>query len=257
MALRDWPAVLAAAGINVRVHPEVSRLGHGPLRDHNIVWHHDASPPGDSPGALAWMKSNFDTASAQVWVDRQGTWHVISYGIAYHAGAVNDQRWNNSNSVGIETDHTTGEDWPTAQLDSLRRGTAAVLRHEGKTEHALAFHKTICVPAGRKSDPDGLDLSTERGIIRRLLTAQPITQSSGEAPEMNSEEREWLRGQLNYLSAIITQGREQEHANANTNAERLIALLERLNASVDLLHADANENARRLEEIKATLAGNK
>lgn len=169
MALRDWPAVLRAAGIQVQVHSEVNWLSKGNLRDFNLVWHHDASPYGDSPGALTFMKNNFNISSAQIWVNRYGVWHFISFGMAYHTGLVNDNRFNNVNSVGIETDHTTGEDWPSSLITSLRRGTAAVLKHENKGVDSLAFHKTICVPRGRKSDPDGLSLDVERNMVAAYM----------------------------------------------------------------------------------------
>ena len=178
MSVCDWPDVLRAAGVDVKVHPEVLRLSHGDLRDCNIVWHHDASPPGDSPGALDWMISSWDIASAQIWVDRRGVWHFISYGIAWHAGAVNDSAFDNWHAAGIETDHTTGEEWPAAQLEALRKGTAACLAHERKSSANLAFHKTICVPVGRKSDPDGLDLRAERAAVQALINTPSATTSA-------------------------------------------------------------------------------
>ena len=171
MSLSEWPAALRSAGIGVTVHNEVGRLSNGRLQDFNVMWHHDASPPGDSPGALNWMKSNFSVSSAQIWVDRAGTWHFISYGVAWHAGRVNDRRFDNYRSVGIETDHTTGESWPAVQLDSLRRGTAVALKHEGKSSQSLGFHKSMCVPIGRKQDPYGLDLGSERSNVQALITA--------------------------------------------------------------------------------------
>jgi len=76
---------------------------------------------------------------------------------------------NNSTSFGIETDHTVGEAWPTAQLASLRKGTAAILRRQKLSESALHFHKTICDPIGRKVDPAGLELLEERRRVHALL----------------------------------------------------------------------------------------
>lgn len=169
MALRDWPDVLRNAGIEVKVHAEVGRLSHGALSDVNVLWHHDASPQGDSPGALDWMKRNFSNSSAQVWVDRKGVWHFISYGIAWHSGRVNNRMFDNYRSVGIETDHTVGENWPQTQIDSLRKGTAVVLKHEGKSSAALSFHKNAAIPIGRKVDPHGLDLGTERNNVQALI----------------------------------------------------------------------------------------
>lgn len=179
MSLREWPDVLRAAGIKVKVLPSVEWLTNGPLLDCNPVWHHDASPPGDSPGVPEFMIRNYKRAGAQVWINRGGVWHFISYGMAYHAGEVNDRRFSNPRSVGIETDLTVGETPTPALLESLRAGTAAVLRHEGKTADHLGFHKTICVPRGRKSDPWGLTLGDEAALIARRLggTPTPLVQA--------------------------------------------------------------------------------
>lgn len=203
MAYATWlPDVLTAAGVKVVTYPgwaTRSSLGKrnpgpaGPLATTRpaVLWHHDASPPGDSPGALNnWMRPQLavpGAASANVWVDRAGTWHILAAGTTWHAGDVNDSRWSNNNSIGIETDHTTGEDWPPALLSSLRRGTAAILTHVGRTpEDGLNFHKHVALPRGSKVDPDGLDLTYERATVGALMTnptqgeddmADPATQA--------------------------------------------------------------------------------
>jgi hypothetical protein len=140
-----------------------------------VVWHHDASPPGDSPGVPAYMIREMDAGrpGAQLWVNRQGVWHVLAAGVAYHAGRVRPGMPRNSNSLGIETDHTTGERWPQPLLDSLRAGSAAILRRLGQDENGLHMHKTICDPPGRKTDPDWLDLAAERRRIHLLLHPPP------------------------------------------------------------------------------------
>lgn len=186
MTLRQWPDVLRSAGLPVKVHGEADRLSHGPMRDLNIDWHHDASPAGPSPGALDWMKRNWANASAQIWVDTEGGWHFISYGIAYHSGVVFGWAglFSNPYAVGIETDHTVGEPWPDKQLSSLRRGTALLLKWEGKGADRLQFHKTIASPAGRKSDPHGLDLATERAHITRLQAGDSTIQED-DMPSVN------------------------------------------------------------------------
>lgn len=163
--------VLRAAGLQVVEHDGWRTRGHGGFTDlRAVVWHHDASPPGDSPGVPAYMLSVWNRAGAQLWVDRRGVWHVLAAGVAYHAGTVRSGMPGNRTSLGVETDHTTGEAWPPALLTSLRIGTAAILRKLGKTpEVGLHFHKTICAPVGRKVDPDGLDLEAER----RAVTAAP------------------------------------------------------------------------------------
>ncbi len=174
----DWlPEVLRAAGMTVVLHEGwAGRASSGArFRPTAVVWHHDASPPGDSPGVPRYMARELDAgrAGAQCWVDRQGRWHIVAAGIAYHAGRTRRGAPGNGDSIGVETDHTTGEEWPDPLLRSLRVGTAAILRHLAVTEAALEFHATICDPPGRKTDPDGLSLATERAFVARLLRPPP------------------------------------------------------------------------------------
>ena len=193
MAYATWlPDVLRAAGVKVVTYPgwaTRSSLGKrnpgpaGPLATDRpaLLWHHDASPRGDSPGALNWMRSQLlipGAASANIWVDRYGNWHIIAAGTTWHAGTVSDARWSNFNSIGIETDHTTGEDWPAALLSSLRLGSAAILTHVGRTPaDALNFHKHVALPKGSKVDPDGLDLPYERAHLAALIATPTPTRT--------------------------------------------------------------------------------
>ena len=170
------PAVLRAAGLTVVEHAgwEKRGLSGGTFTPKSVVWHHDASPKGDSPGVPAYMIRNFEKAAAQLWVDRQGHWHIIASGRAPHAGLTKLGKPGNKNSIGIETDHTTGEVWSEPLLVSLRKGTAAIFKHMKVNENALEFHKTICFPSGRKNDPAGLDLAKERARVKNDMTAKPV-----------------------------------------------------------------------------------
>lgn len=170
------PKVLRDAGIVVVLHDGWETRGLStdrPFEPRAVVWHHDASPVGDSPGVPSYMIRNYETAGAQVWVDRQGRWHIIASGRAAHAGAVLAGKPDNYTSIGIETDHTSGEGWPDALLKSLRTGTAAIFRFWNVSVDALHFHKTICDPPGRKVDPAGLDLTSERDRVRAARAALP------------------------------------------------------------------------------------
>ena len=150
-----------------------------------VVWHHDASAPGDSPGVPSYMLSNWSKAGAQLWVDRRGVWHILAAGVAFHAGKVLSGMPGNRQSLGVETDHTTGEDWPPALLSSLQRGTAAILRRLDKpAKTGLHFHKTICSPKGRKSDPDGLNLLVQRAYVQSLIDQHTPSRNPQEDPLM-------------------------------------------------------------------------
>ena len=147
-----------------------SGLGYRELR--GIMWHHDASPVGPSPGALDWCMYSELAPCAAIWVDMNGKWFVYAAGQTNHAGVGSSILAPNSTGnqvyLGIETDHTYGEKWPEAQVSSLRAGTAALMKHYGlDPKKALEFHKTYA--PGRKNDPDGLDLKRERNRVARLM----------------------------------------------------------------------------------------
>ena len=208
MQLTWAPDVIRSLGIKVVVLDCFTARTHGDYPGQvRVVWHHDGSPVGDSPGALDWMVANWDEASANIWVDRYGTWYFVGAGVSWHAGRVLPGMPDNFSSLGIETDHTTGEDWPAAQIDSLRRGTTALLARQGVGPDWLHFHKTICSPAGRKSDPDGLDLGAERARIAALIAgpapAKPSTTPSTTTPakddEVTKEQADRIEAKLDQL----------------------------------------------------------
>jgi hypothetical protein len=146
-------------------------LGYRELR--GIMWHHDASPAGDSPGALDWCMYSELAPCAAIWIDRKGKWFVYASGQTNHAGVGSSALAPNSTGnqvyLGIETDMgAPGEAWPKPLLDSLRKGTAVLMKHYGlDPKVALEFHKTYA--PNRKNDPAHLDLGRERRRVARLM----------------------------------------------------------------------------------------
>lgn len=167
MLITAYPDIVRREGLAVEVVSGFATRSHGDFRKNPpyIVWHHDASPAGPSPGVLGWMISNWNSASANIWVDYRGKWWFVGAGISYHAGAVLPGMPNNQTAIGIETDYTVGETISWNLYDSLRRGTAAIMRAMNQPDSDLHFHKTICSPKGRKQDPWGMDLATERNAV--------------------------------------------------------------------------------------------
>jgi hypothetical protein len=92
----------------------------------------------------------------------------------------------NAVALGIEVDHTYNEPWTgakkQAQLNGLRRGTAAVMlaydinprrglmRHLDWTNGLIDGNGKF-ETYGRKNDIDGLDLADERKRVKRIMAA--------------------------------------------------------------------------------------
>lgn len=182
----DVADVLRAAGVKVveerytegpyagRPWSAVGYQGQGYRELRGIMWHHDSSPVGDSPGALWWcMYGAFGyPPAAAAWVDRKGVWHIYASGLTNHAGVGSYPKlglYDNGNMYlyGIETDHTEGEEWPEDQVSSLRLGTAALLKAWGLDSSGLIGHREYA--PNRKTDPHGLDMGRERRRVRKLM----------------------------------------------------------------------------------------
>lgn len=180
----------------------VGYMGRGLSRFSYVMWHHDASPEGDSPGALEWVKYMSIAPAAAAWVCSgchgkhvSGTWHVYAAGLSNHAGKGGPWYPNNGapnvykdgmNAVayGIEVDHTLGESWAgtkkQAQLNGLRKGTAAIMkayglnpktrliRHLDWTNGEIDGNRRFQT-YGRKNDLAGIDLDYERRLVAKLM----------------------------------------------------------------------------------------
>jgi hypothetical protein len=198
------PAALRAAGLAVHEIDGWRYRGHwddGPFEPLAVMFHHDGSPPGDSPGALAWLISGFQSSidsnyDAQCWVDRRGTWHIVAAGRAQHAGA--GPGWGsipaeqgNRYSFGVETDHTTGEAWPSAQYASIRTGMAAICKRQGwDPARCVVGHKEYA--PGRKDDPNPVDMAQFRREVAAemeddVTAAEVWAQRLAVPPEFNPE----------------------------------------------------------------------
>ena len=221
----DWAAdVLRAAltphGYNVIEHDGWTHAGNGELVSLDaFVWHHDASASGYSPGMADYIRRQVDAGKpgAQMWVALPGDWHLLASGLTYHAGEVIAGKPDNKHSAGIETDHTTGEDIGLFLLDSLRIGTAALLNHlQRGPDVGLEFHKTICRPRGRKPDPHGLDLSTERAAVTALMKLKETDMP------FSKEERDSITA-VNWLATAALQTAERVEKKLDALAAEIAA----------------------------------
>jgi hypothetical protein len=76
---------------------------------------------------------------------------------AWHAGAVNDSRFNNNNSVGIECHYTPGEGlWTPEMHSTLDELVRYLIKEMGITSpEMIETHRAVATPKGRKIDPSG------------------------------------------------------------------------------------------------------
>lgn len=265
--LTNLADVLRAAGCNVieetynrgpykgRPWHAVGYNGNGLARFDYILWHHDASPTGDSPGALEWMKYMEWAPAAAAWVcsgcngsHASGTWHIYAAGLSNHAGIGGP--WNpntgdpyvskdgmNAVSWGIETDHTYGESWSgekkQAQLNSLRVGTAAVLnaynlpptrviRHLDWTNGDV-FGQRRFVTYGRKNDVSGLNMKDEYQLLADLIADM----KENPAPPSTTDKVERIKARIERVRAKRRAAREAGLSTAGLSS-RIRRLKERL-----------------------------
>lgn len=177
MAYLTWLAdVLRAAGLNVIEKPGWLTRGRGQMGAvKGVICHHTG--PGSTAGLLELIQhGRADLAGplSQLFLDRDGTFHVLAAGRCNHAGA---GRWQgvmagNSEMVGIEARNAgDGHDpWPEVQIEAYARGVAAILIHVGVDSVMAAGHKEYALPRGRKIDPS-FDMTDFRHRVEAYMTA--------------------------------------------------------------------------------------
>ena len=171
-----WMAnVLRAAGCTVIEEPGWETRGQdGEIDSDGIMLHHDASPAGEtSSGADVIINGRDDLPGllAQIWLDYDGAWHLCGAGLAHHAGKGS---WKgitagNKKYIGVETDHTTNEEWTANQRTGGIRGLVALADHLGIRGDAATLNKWLIAhkewAPDRKVDPDPLDMDDLRAVV--------------------------------------------------------------------------------------------
>lgn len=212
MSILQWPDALRGAGCSVFERPgwrnnQPQGGLSSPLK--GLFWHHDATPAGSTPGGWGWICQSYDAGqpSAQLWMDIVGQWRFAGSGYASHAGVVGGSL-SSKNCVGLETDHTSGENYTSAQTESLHRGFAAICKVEGRGSDFITFHKIEASPHGRKQDPwfkPGFDyaewqreLGVERRVIQNYIDLGGVVIPPPPVVEDEMNDQDWVR-----LEAIV------------------------------------------------------
>ncbi|MDZ7914065.1 MAG: N-acetylmuramoyl-L-alanine amidase [Rhodococcus sp. (in: high G+C Gram-positive bacteria)] len=118
------PEVLRAEGLTVIEHDGWRDRGHGDFLDiRGVICHHTAGGGSNDWRIVQNGRSDLAGPLAQLVLERDGTWRVITARVCWHAGRSSWPGWptNNANfhNIGIEAvNHGVGQGRPEVQLNS-------------------------------------------------------------------------------------------------------------------------------------------
>jgi hypothetical protein len=157
MNLLDLPDILRAANIEAVIEPNfTTRTGGGDIADDfAIVWYDGLT------GAALTTALDQNQPAGQAWVDVAGIWHFVCSGQVAPLANSDPANPDGTKTFTVSLELATGAHTP-AQLDSLRKGTAAILKSKGKDTNSLFFHNA--------TDPVALQVTLERSGIAGIIT---------------------------------------------------------------------------------------
>lgn len=147
----------------------------------SIILHHTA---GSHPGCSVWLCDPEARASAHYVVTRQGDIYqlVPDYEKAWHAGrgafdvnkdgtiSAAERLWNDR-SIGIELEAYSPYTYPDVQIRACDELVYSLCMKYSINANNILGHKEICVPAGRKIDPENFDMGLYRTKILVKLSS--------------------------------------------------------------------------------------
>lgn len=139
-----------------------------------IVLHADASARVES--SLDWCRRAESKVSYHVLIGRNGLTFSLVHPDrkAWHAGvsAYNGRNDCNEFTVGVCLSNKNDgiEPFQVPQLGAAADVCAALCKHYKITVDAITTHAVIALPAGRKTDPLGLDLDAFRAMVAERLS---------------------------------------------------------------------------------------
>lgn len=173
----SWlPEILENAGLKVAEQPGWLTRGRGDIGTvRGVICHHTAGPAtGNMPslGIVTNGREGLPGPLSQLCLGRDGTWFVVAAGRANHAGR---GEWKglttgNSSFIGVEAENRgrPGDAWPEVQMDSYRRGVAAILTKIGVGADMCCGHREYAKPDGRKPDPR-FDMDDFRSDVAAIM----------------------------------------------------------------------------------------
>lgn len=191
----DHAQVLRDAGLTV---VDARTKGHGTLTIRGGMWHHDAIGPITQTRGIQVMRDgrpDLKGPLCNAWVDRDGTWCLITDDRANHAGncsswalnetfngrapdrdaydraLIDDTTIGNRYLYGIEVaNNGTSEPYPDPQIHSLAKGCAALNQAWGLGAHHWIHH--------RQATRRKIDMSY-RGDLRTAVGLHQLNMAAG------------------------------------------------------------------------------
>lgn len=143
-----------------------------------LVLHADAASRHDA--SLDWIRRSESKVSYHVLISRTGEVFCLVHPdrTAWHAGQseLAGERFVNRFSVGVclANRNDGNERYPGVQLSTAADVCAVLCGFYGIPVERIVTHAAIATPAGRKTDPKGLDLDTFREMVAaRIAHASP------------------------------------------------------------------------------------
>ena len=186
--LLDMPAVLLKGGQKVSEYAGWRTRGHGTFgRMQGIILHHTVGPgqrKGNMPSLETLVHGRkvppLSGPLCNSGMGYDGTWYIISAGIAYHAGSGHYPGISsgNMNTLGVEIENTgygphskpppgaIREDFTDKQMDSIHYGCAALLKFYKLTPRTLFAHFEWTT---RKIDPHDMDMDAVRSQVGKIM----------------------------------------------------------------------------------------
>lgn len=206
-----WLAdVLRAEGLNVIEHEGWLNRGHGDFRDvRGVMGHHTAGGGVNDWRVVQDGRPGLAGPLAQLVIEKDGSVRVIAAGVCWHAGNGAGSAWAgkfttdaNWHVIGWEavSRGTPPWDWTGAQLESMRKVTAAILRHLGKGADWFCGHLEYNLRDG-KIDPAGVDLNVFRNDVQWMIDNPP-----GRGPgaiELCRDHNQWLGNKLHEEAELV------------------------------------------------------
>ena len=173
------PSVLRAAGLAVEEVEGWETRGHGDVSDiRGVICHHTCGPAHGNIHLPILVDGRPDLAGplCHLGLGRDGTYFSIAAGSAWHAGR---GEWRgltdgNGHFIGIEAENTglSSDPWPVIQMQSYKKGVAAILKHIGAQPDMCCGHGEYALPHGRKEDPS-FDMNKFRADVAALIDQPP------------------------------------------------------------------------------------